>query len=164
MPTTSFEDLTRLHLGGRLEESSAEVDRLLRSTDAQDAATGAFFALSMNDYKKFGAALAVLAPAFEAYESNFTACNLVAFGAFVLKDLELCTAASRRCVALMPTRSEGYVRLGMTLMLFERFREAYEVLSEGYCRCPNDGGSLRHWRAVAEHRAKSDAPVTVRFE
>lgn len=164
MPTTSFEDLTRLHLSGRVEESSAEVDRLLRSTDAQDAATGAFFALSMNDYKKFGAALAVLAPTFEAYESNFTACNLVAFGSFVLKDLDLCTAASRRCVALMPTRSEGYVRLGMTLMLFDRFREAYEVLSEGHCRCPNDAGSLRYWRAVAEHRAKSDAPVTVRFE
>ena len=164
MSTTSFEDLTRLHLSGRVEESTAEVERLLQSPDAQDAATGAFFALSMNCYKKFGAALAVLAPTFEAYESNFTACSLVASGAFVLKDLDLCTAASRRCIALMPGRSEGYIRLGMALMLFERFQDACEVLSEGLSRCPSDAASLRYWRAVAEHRTRSDSPVTVRFE
>src|SRR5271166_2140190 len=88
MATTSFEDLTRLHSCGKVDESMAAVQRLLQSPDGQDAATGAFFALSINYYKKFGAALAVLAPAFNAYESNFQACSLVAFGAFVLKDLD----------------------------------------------------------------------------
>ncbi len=164
MPTTSFEDLTRLHSSGKVDESMAAVRRLLQSADGQDAATGAFFALWIDYYKKFGAALAVLAPAFKAYESNFEACRLVAFGAFVLKDLELGTAASRRCIALMPARSEGYIRLGMLLMLFERFREAYEVLSEGLSRCTADAGALRHWWAVAEHRMRCDDPVTVPFE
>ena len=162
MPTTSFEDLTRLHSSGKVDESMAAVRRLLRSADGQDAATGAFFALWIDYYKKFGAALAVLAPAFKAYESNFEACRLVAFGAFVLKDLELGTAASRRgCIALMPARSEGYIRLGMLLMLFERFREAYEVLSEGLSRCTADAGALRHWWAVGERRMRCDDPVTV---
>ncbi len=72
----------------------AAVQRLLESRDGQDAATGAFFTLSINYYKKFGAALAILGPAFEAYESNFEACSLVSFGAFVLKDLDLCQAAA----------------------------------------------------------------------
>jgi hypothetical protein len=94
MPTTSFEELTRLHSCGRVEESMAAVQRLLESRDGQDAATGAFFTLSINYYKKFGAALAILGPAFEAYESNFEACSLVSFGAFVLKDLDLCQAAA----------------------------------------------------------------------
>jgi hypothetical protein len=164
MPSTTFEDLTRLHSCGRVEESVAAVQRLLQSTDGQDAATGAFFALSINYYKKFGAALAVLAPAFEAYESNFEACSLVALGAFVLKDLDLCTAASRRCIALMPARNEGYIRLGMVMMLFERYREAYEVLSEGLSRCTSGAAALRYWWAVAEHRMRCDEPVTVRFE
>ncbi len=142
----------------------AAVQRLLQSSDGQDTATGAFFALWINYYKKFGAALAVLGPAFEAYASNFKACSLVAFGAFVQKDLNLCTAASRRCIALMPASSEGYIRLGMLMMLFERFGEAYEVLSEGISRCPSDAATLRYWWAVAEHRMRCDEPVTVHFE